>query len=427
MQSKRAAMIAIISLTLILASCSYRKPLWEDQPRLTDDVVASLLGPSPTSVFDRDLLAGEVPVVPVRKRLRPCCVFGHGLNAELGPIPIPGIKIQNVIDVDDLGPHRFDAGMLLAGSDDGDFLESEANGLVYTCRGGFIDTAHVRDYADWTMFVGPALARNLETGATIALPPEGGARSIVLAPIPPEVIETYGRRRLAISMAEWVVFQMSIWHEIATWYGWSSFEAFSERASAFSPEDVYSNVVGIKMAGPVIWQGTAFSEDSYNAAVDQWIAQTLRYLGALDRSHAIEAANAVDHLWWDSNARLPDPALVLRRNIQGGSTVWPWPVPTERLDEDLQHAIETDCGGDAKPLPLRVASRVPGLDFERILRFEIELSPQLAAQESLAELGNHVTQADFPRMLESIRIMNREEFGLDADSRGGGERRAPNP
>jgi hypothetical protein len=40
------------------------------------------------------------------------------------------------------------------------------------------------------------------------------------------------------------------WHEIAIWYGWANVPMFSERPSAVLPEDMYSNLLGIRIAGP---------------------------------------------------------------------------------------------------------------------------------------------------------------------------------
>jgi hypothetical protein len=46
---------------------------------------------------------------------------------------------------------------------------------------------------------------------------------------------------LVLWLAEWTAWQMSIWHETVTWFGWDAVPGFSEEASAFSPEDLYSN------------------------------------------------------------------------------------------------------------------------------------------------------------------------------------------
>lgn len=396
------------ALVALAAGCASRTPLWEDRPGLTEDVVDSVLGLSSDAVFDRDLRAGEVPLVPVRERVRPCCAFGHDLRAELGPLPIPGVRLQNVIGVDDLGPHRFDAGVLILGSDDGEVFGDEANGLVYTCHGGFVDTAHLRDYADWTMFVGPALARQLEEGATIVLPPEGGARSIVLRPVPAELVATYGRRRLALSMAEWVVYQMSIWHEMATWYGWSALPLFPERISAFSPEDLYSNALGIRLAAGVIAVRAAVNDTSYNRTIDRWTRTALRDLGALDRSGGVAAADRVDGLWWDSSRAVPDERLLLRRNFDISPVVRPWTVEQSRRGDF------GPCGADPEPVPLVIPDALGEVGFADFVSLRLRPEPGLATRMPTGSA--EISQADFPAIVASIREAARLEFGARADS-----------
>ena len=87
------------------------------------------------------------------QNLRPCCAFGYALGVEVAEVPVPVFEVQNVIAPDDLGRHTYDGGMIsMRNSAQRAFLSSENNGLVFTCRGGFLDLAHVRDYADWTAF-----------------------------------------------------------------------------------------------------------------------------------------------------------------------------------------------------------------------------------------------------------------------------------
>ena len=47
--------------------------------------------------------------------LRPCCAFGHQLGLSLGGIPLP-IRLDNVVDLSDLGHHRYDGGLVSAPS-----------------------------------------------------------------------------------------------------------------------------------------------------------------------------------------------------------------------------------------------------------------------------------------------------------------------
>lgn len=48
-----------------------------------------------------------------------------------------------------------------------------------------------------------------------------------------------------LSLSGRIAYDLSVWHEIATWYGVSSVPLVSEQFSSFSPEDVYSNLLGL--------------------------------------------------------------------------------------------------------------------------------------------------------------------------------------
>src|SRR5262249_18013704 len=141
-------------------------------------------------------------------------------------------------------------------------LSDEVSGILYTCRGGFIDIAHVRDNADRTLYLTAQIGRIAVTGGSIPLLGEGAKRRVVVKPIDPALVRTYGLREVVTSLAEWIDYEASIWHEITTWYGWSS-TPFSERPSAFSPEDLYSNLVGAKITGTIVRRQAATSELEY--------------------------------------------------------------------------------------------------------------------------------------------------------------------
>ena len=275
------------------------------------------------------MYASEIPKVPVRKNLRPCCAFGAQLRVRLGPLPIPGYAIGNIVDREHIGLHVYDSGVAQVSSrgDAEGLVHSEHNGLIYTCRGGFIDTAHVRDYADWMIYVGTTMARSLERGVEAELPDEGGHRRIRLRPIDPDLVDRLGRRAVVIPMAQWLAYQLSVWHEIATWFGWSTTPLFSEKVSAFSPEDLYSNLLGARLAGAVAAQRTARDEYLYNRSLGEWLDDALEYLGATSVEVGEEAMASLDGLWWDSRARLTDPGLVRRRNLGGGAALRPPPDP----------------------------------------------------------------------------------------------------
>jgi len=364
----------------------------------------------------REMSASEIPIVPVRSHLRPCCAFGGRLRVTLGPIPIPGYCIGNVTGPDEIGHHIYDSGVFDQGSkedpDDG-LSSNEENGLVYTCRGGFIDTAHVRDYADWTIFLATNIARSLETGLELDLPDEAGKRHVSVLPFPRDVIERIGRRSIAIRIGQWLAFQLSVWHEAATWFGWSSVAAFPEKVSAFSPEDLYSNIIGTRIAVAIASQRTARDELIYNRSADHWFSRILTHLGAVSGELGEQAMDAVDGLWWDSKKRLPDPTLVLKRNLAVGSTLTPWLVPPERMPPDLIAA----CGKTPDPLPITSPDNIDGRPFSEIAAISIEVSTKLARLEPFLRLNGKVGNKDFPLIIEVTGAQIRDAYGPRADQR----------
>ena len=408
----RTALVAACCLGLACTA----PPRWRADDKPSERDTALLFTEQGAAGVFREMYASEIPRIPVRSHLRPCCAFGAQLRVKLGPLPIPGYCLGNVFGPGDLGKHVYDSGVVQIGSrvDETGLVHSERNGLVYTCRGGFIDTAHVRDYADWAIFLATSMARNLEVGLELPLPDEGGRRLVRLQPVDPATVERVGRRAIAIELGQWLAFQLSVWHEIATWFGWSSMSAFPEKVSAFSPEDLYSNLIGARIAAAIASQRTARDESLYNRSVDEWLDRVLSYLGAVPADVGKEAMLSVDGLWWNSAARLPNPALVLHRNISVGAVVTPWLVPPGRMGPELI----ARCGSPPEALPIANPERMEGPPFSHRASLVIEVSEELAGQEPFRGLGGRVTDRDFAAILEAIRAQNRAEFGDGADRPG---------
>jgi len=415
-RSKAGFRCALIPLWLALCCCS-GPTRWRavDAPKAGE--VGELLTRGEVRSSDLDVEA--VPDIPVRQRLRPCCAFGMDVGVRVGAIPVPGYRIGNVIGPEELGSHQYDSGLLVvAGGGEGGLIGSENNGIIYTCRGGFIDTAHVRDYADWMIFLASQLCQKLEEGLSIELPAEGGGRRLVVEPIGAPLIHRHGREELTIAIAQWAAFQLSIWHEIATWFGWSWSAAFPERASAFSPEDIYSNLVGIRIAGAIAFDRSARTDDLYNRSVDVWLRAVLTELGATSRQKGREAMGAVDGSWWDSRARLPDTALVLRRNLDVGPTLTPWLIPEELATE----ALRGECGESVQAVSLLVPRSFREIPIDQLATLEIALSDALKEQPPFDALGPRITPDDFPAILETAREQIRAQLGPEADRYSGGDR-----
>src|SRR5262249_56248390 len=181
-------------------------------------------GGPPASFYQR-LRPTGVPATPEPHHLRPCCDFGFDLGLRYGFLPILGYRITNLKTIEDVGRHDDDRAVVTLGSQ-GELVSEESNGLVFTCRGGFIDTAHVRDYADWTIYLASKLSGHLRSGTAIELSSEAGRRRVVLEKVDRAFLRTHDRAALTMAIAQWLAVQLSMWHEVSTWYRWSSFPGF---------------------------------------------------------------------------------------------------------------------------------------------------------------------------------------------------------
>lgn len=366
--------------------------------------------------------AGLEPV-RVPHSLRPCCAFGHRLGVSLAGVPIP-IRMDNVVDLDDLGPHHYDGGLIaISGSIERGLVSLASDGIAYTCRGGFLDVAHIRDYADWTFFLWTWIVGTLDHGGRIELPEEGGLRIIYIVAADSELARRVGRAELAIALAEWLAFELSVWHETATWYGWSALPGFPEIASAFSPEDLYSNRVGIELAGEILRRGRVRGVDDFDRAVDAALPDLLSRLAIVphDVTHlavaSIDRARGSREGWWDSGRRLPDRNLVLHRNLDLGPDITPWQVPRAKQSEEFAAALTRHCGANSvEPRVLRHAQQLGGVAIESLVRLDIRPEEALAlAPQRFTESSRWLGQDDLRRVVEDVRASVLAEFGPDAD------------
>ena len=408
----------LLPLLIVLSVACAKTPRWDvgDEFRARDFLVADALddehGGRDVS-FDTSL----APDLPPPAKLRPCCAFGTQMKVRMGSIPVPLVSLGNIVSADDLGPHKYDNGLLTVDSSDHrGWVDLEKNGVAYTCRGGFIDTAHVRDNADLTISLFAQVVRALESGGTIELPDQGATLRIRVKPVNRENLERYGHVDLALAGAQWLAFQISIWHEIATWYGFAAMKMWPERVSAFSPEDLYSNLLGIKLAAGIAINRGAQSETSFNRNMDAWLQQAMRRLDAVPKDSGMTAMQSVDGLWWDSTARLPDWHFVRHRNMDLGGKIHPWRIEQARGEDGSVSPLD-ECKDTPPPLDLRNPDGFEGLAFRDALTLEIEVGePMAAAGFPFPDPGSRtVTQEDYPSIIDSIRKANAAEFGEGAD------------
>ncbi len=402
----------LVCLAVGFAGCA-RSPTWQASAEvlITDHTIALTLNDFEGGGTSNDFSSEAIPSLPAPKALRPCCAFGNKLKVKLGEMPLAGFSLDNIRAPADLGPHKFDNGLVsLDLSDNRGWIDLENNGLVYTCRGGFIDVAHVRDNADMTIFLAAEAGRNMDVGGASTIPDQGGKIRIVFHPVAKETLNEYGRLYLAAHIAQWTAFQLSLWHEIATWYGFQSLGAWPEKLSSFSPEDLYSNLLGIKIAGAIITSLQAPNDNTYNRSMDHWIKRVLNRLQAVSKEDGVEAIDRVDGIWWDSQRRLPDWQITLRRHFLSERQVEPWLISAAGVTLNA-------CITPGPRLDLLLPSAISGVRFDELVTIEIDVDDKLIKNGFPLALVDQrsVTQADFFRLVEAIRTEVVELLGSQAD------------
>jgi len=116
---------------------------------------------------------------------------------------------------------------------------------------------------------------------------------------------------------------MSLWHEISTWFGASYVPLVPEKFSSFSPEDMYSNLMGVHMGMRAIK-----SNLDYNEAMTQELNNMLDSLESVNtEAETFEAMLKVNEVWYTNQKKYPNKKLVLKRYIDLDSDFSPWLVP----------------------------------------------------------------------------------------------------
>lgn len=258
----------------------------------------SLLGANPSQAG----LPPEATSAP--PRLRVCCALGYDLDLRLAGLRAP-VGIQNVVELGGLGQHRYAAHSIF----------DEKNGQVYTCRGGFIDVAHLRSAADMVAYIYAQILGDHPAGTVSELDLADGRVHITWTRAP-----TSNAERLIV--AQRVSYALTVWHEIVTGQGQGTVSGFSEAFSALSPEDLYSDLWGTQL-------GVLALNDPrpYDVAAQALTDALLERLGAMPVAHTRRALDQVESRWWDRSVPVPERELLLARNLDFDPPLQPWLVP----------------------------------------------------------------------------------------------------
>lgn len=290
------------------------------------------------------------PIAPPDS-LRPCCAFGYDMQVSLFGIPVPFYMLGNLVDLNALGVHSYNDSSL-TGVANITGLSREKLGVMYSNKGGFLDIAHIRDTADNALYLFTQIYPRLGQPFSLALSSELFERRIQFFPADISKLTPVQRYTLAAYMASYAAYQMAVWHEVAQWYGFQSVPGFSEEISAFSPEDLYSNLLGARIATSVILEGNAVSVEQYNHAMQFALPKALLALDGVSIAESKAKFQAIDGVWWDSQRRIPDKYLVLYR------------------DYSLAHN-RGPATLDGKGLQLALTDALYGFNFDQLMEFQL--------------------------------------------------------
>ena len=313
-----------------------------------------------------------------------------------GALPYPSIFYTSV-DPDDLGEHRFG----------GLSLQERGRGLIYSERGGLIDLAHVRIIADWTWYYYRHLHAALDAGdAELTLGMNKGSRMdltfhygddwpTLAADEDADVVH-----KLSLAIAKELAWIMGAWHEIATWYGYSRFILGSEEPSAFTHDDTFSHLVGLR----VVERAINNRELDYNEAMTQELASELAYWEAVGPDETDAAVQRVRGRWWDERG-------AIRRYLELSLDDQPqraWLVPEE----------PGEPGHLGEPYDIPRLGEIAGRDFSGF--YSVSIRPYILQANQIRraagiESGPIEPFEHFPAIMESIRVELLERYGPDAD------------
>lgn len=304
---------------------------------------------------------------PPGKVIRTCCAFGVDVKMNM----IPFAKVTSISAPSHLGFHKY------LGS------KQENNGIIYTHRGGFIDMGHLRDIADFTAYFYNLMIKNRDQGlSNFKLGNEAGQKMISF-----QIPKHFSNKDIAL-LAGRLAYDLSIWHEMATWFGASYIPFIPERYSSFSIEDAYSNLLGVHIAIQAI-----LSEQDYEQSMTELIQSTLHKLEAVETiDETKEAMNLVKDNWWSSLVKMPNRKVMLMREFECLEKAQPWLIESWSTVEnsiDLHVPMvssQNELLTDFYQLTVKHSLRIP---FKKMFPYSYK--------EKI------ITQHDFPILLEYIK------------------------
>jgi hypothetical protein len=319
---------------------------------------------------------------------------GNTPAPRIGTLPTSTIGVP-FLDPNNLGSHSYNFDLF------------EKNGIVITRKAGSIDIYHLRTNADNTRYL---ISRTRDTlmkeisGFSFRLPFEL-SEHIVEFSYPdswdslPQEEKANIIDEISFKAGPYLAYNAAIWHEILTWFGVRFFLVEPEFNSAFSWDDIYSNVLGIKVGIEALND----SNHEYNEAMTLAINRQLERLGAQPRITARCVTEQMRGKWFTGNLE-PD---VLRKNLDIGlDDGYVSPVLIPGISE----------GAEPEPLPVPTLDVLPRYGFS--LKYKI--SPVYLEKRKIFGIfytdrkGKYIEPAiHYPGIIDFIKKEAVEKYGYD--------------
>ena len=346
------------------------------------------------SILKKILIGIAVSVVSIL--LAGCSINIFAPRPRMGtlPTPPPGPRFS---DPNNLGKHSYY------------FNPFEVDGIVYTCNAGHIDLTHVRWNADYTRYLTKKTYKTLlkkRKGFSLNLAWEPSTHKIEFSY--PENWDDLSKKEkekiadeISFQVGPYISFNATLWHEILTWFG-THFAGFEpEFNSAFSWEDMYSNLLGVKLGIEAIND----PNHDYDTALTLAIDRELKRLGVRSRSVAIHAVEKMRGKWFRGYLNIH----TMKKNMDIG------------LDDGyVSPILAPGICDDAEPEPLAV----PTIDLLSKYGYSIkyEIRPNVWEEGKIFKVvypngkGKRI-QPDkhYPIIMDYIRKQAVEKYGYEID------------
>ena len=284
----------------------------------------------------------------------------------------------------------------------------EKIGLVYTSRGGFIDIGHLRDAADRTEYCTSIVYENLSKENTeftfTLLEPSEYKVTIKYSGIWNDLTDKDKLAKdISIEMGQYFAYTAMVWHEIITWYGYKYTGIFSEYISSFSWEDIYSDLIGVRIAGKALHK----NHEQFDETMTKLIYDELQYLDVQPVKTAKRAEKMIKGKWY--RGTIYPLTELAKRNLDIGiddGYVTPWLVP--------------GVCNDTLPVPYSV----PDLSFleQYGITIEFKIEPKIMEKDKILKAvypennSKYIFPAkDFSKIMDDIRNKEIERYGKEFD------------